>query len=130
MSLNQLMEKMSERAGWQYSEYGVDKSVVIVPLKNNRFQAVLAQEKNINGRKGYQFISKICACTPEIDLKELLLNNIYFSYARFIIEHDILRLAAVAHEDQADETLLIEIIMEVAKCADEWENKLTGLDVN
>jgi len=124
------MEKMSEQAGWQYSEYGSDKSVVIVPLANNRFQAVLAQEKMIDGKKRYLFASKICVCGPEIDLKELLLNNIYFIYSRFVIEYDILRLAAGVYEAHAEEALLMEMIMEVARGADEWENKLTGLDVN
>lgn len=130
MVLNEIMEKLSERSDWQYSEYGKDKSVIIVPLDGNRFQAVLAQVRSDNGRQGFQFISKICAFNNDIDLKELLLNNINFYYAKFIIENDIIRLIASTYADRADEKLLMEMILEVATRADEWEHKLTGLDVN
>lgn len=130
MGLNEFMEKLAGQIGGQFSEYDTDKSVIIVPLDQNRFQAVLGAEKNDNGKKGFQFTSKVCEYNEKIDLKELLKNNSYFVYAKFVIEDDIIRLVASSYLDNATDELLKEMVIEVANGADEWEYKLTGLDVN
>jgi hypothetical protein len=130
MALNELMEKLSGEIDGQYSEYDVNKSIVIVPLQKNRFQAVFGSERRENGNILYQFTSKICLYSPQIDLKELLKNNLNYYYARFYIDDDFVRMAATIAMKEMNVEILKEIIMEVANAADEWEHKLTGLDVN
>jgi hypothetical protein len=130
MALNEFMEKLADEIDGQYSEYDINKSVVIVPLKHGRLQAVLGSERNENGSKIIQFTSKICVYTPEIDLKELLKNNINYFYSKFYIDDDFIRMVATVSMKDVNEEILKEMIMEVASAADEWEHKLTGLDVN
>jgi hypothetical protein len=130
MALNEFMEKFATEIDGQYSEYDVNKSVVIVPLKQNRFQAVMGSEKHENGNMLYQFTSKICLYSQKIDLKELLKNNLKYYYSRFYVDDDFIRMAATISMKKMNEEVLKEIILEVANAADEWEHKLTGLDVN
>jgi hypothetical protein len=129
MTLNKFMEEFAREIGGQYSLYDINKSVVIVPLKQNRFQAVMAIESNGHEKGIYQFTSRICGYNQKIDLKELLKNNVYLYYSKFFIDDEVLRVMASASKDVSNEVLK-EMIMEVANTADEWENKLTGLDVN
>jgi hypothetical protein len=130
MSLNKFLEKFSAEIGGQYSDYDINKSVVIVPLNQNRFQAVLGTENNENGQVVYHFTSKVCMYHPNIELKELLKNNINYHYSKFFIDDDVLRVAASVFKKDVTDDVLKEIIKEVANTADEWEYKLTGLDVN
>ncbi len=130
MAINEFMEKFAIEIGGQYSEYDTNKSVLIVPLKQNRFQAVLGSERSENGRKIIQFTSKVCACHPDFDLKELLQAQLHLYYTKFFIEEDIIRMMATAISDDLSDKIMKEMILEVAHAADEWEDKLTGQDVN
>ncbi|MGK7395360.1 MAG: hypothetical protein ACNS62_12360 [Candidatus Cyclobacteriaceae bacterium M3_2C_046] len=132
MNLNEFMEKFASEIGGQYSEYDSDKSVIIVPLDQNRFQAVLGNVRR-NGeaeRLAFEFTSKVCEYNEKIDLKELLKRNNSFFYAKFIIIDDIIKVEASTFLDTSSEEQMKEMVVEVAKAADEWEYKLTGLDVN
>ena len=126
------MLRLADEIGGQFSEYDNSKSVIIVPLQDNRFQAVLGVVKYNEkfNKTGIVFSSKVCKHTADIDLKELLLENAKTCYAKFVISDGFLRVEGSAFLENINENGLKEILIEVANKADEWELKLTGLDVN
>jgi len=132
MNLNKFTEKFANEIGGQYSEYDEDKCVIIMPLAENRFQAVLAIARQPDGQDSLAFVftSKVCEYTEKIDLKELLKQNYNFNFAKFVIVDEIIKVEASSLIENASEALLKQMILEVANSADEWEYKLTGLDVN
>ena len=129
---NEFMVRLADEIGGQYSEYDSSKSVIIVPLQDNRFQAVLGVVKYNDkfNKTAIEFSSKVCKFTEDIDVKELLLENAKTIYARFIIADGYLKVEGSAFLENINENGLKEILIEIANKADEWELKLTGLDVN
>jgi hypothetical protein len=131
IKLNAFMSEYATEIDGQYSEYNQEKSVIIVPLDENRFQAVLgAIKSNHDGIVALKFTSKVCEFNEKIDLKELLKKNHNFTYSKFVIVEDVIKVEASTKMDNANIDQLKEMIIEVASAADEWEYKLTGLDVN
>ena len=129
---NEFMVRLADEIGGQYSEYDNSKSVIIVPLQDNRFQAVLGVVKYNDkfNKTAIEFSSKVCKFTEDIDVKELLLENAKTIYARFVITDGYLKVEGSAFLENINENGLKEILIEIANKADEWELKLTGLDVN
>ena len=129
---NEFMVRLADEIGGQYSEYDNSKSVIIVPLQDNRFQAVLGVVKYNDkfNKTAIEFSSKVCKFTEDIDVKELLLENAKTIYARFVIADGYLKVEGSAFLENINENGLKEILIEIANKADEWELKLTGLDVN
>lgn len=132
MKFNEFMENFARDINGQFSEYDKTKSVIIVPLEGNRFQTVLGviRYNERYDREAVEFSSKICDFTPEVDLEELLRKNTEFTHAKFALFDTSLKVEASAFLDNATESLLKEIILEVANAADEWEYRLTGMDVH
>jgi len=131
-NFNDFMEKFADEIGGQFSEYDQSKSVIIVPLEENRFQAVLGVMKyNDKFKKlGVEFSSKVCPFSDDIDCKQLVIENAKTCYAKFVIVDDFVKVEGSTFVENVKEEGLKEIIREVAQLADEWELKLTGLDVN
>lgn len=131
-NFNEFMEKFSEEIGGQFSEYDQSKSVIIVPLEENRFQAVLGVIKYNEkfNKTGLEFSSKVCPFSDEIDCKQLIIENAKTCHAKFVIVDDFVKVEGSTFLETVKEEGLKEIIKEVAQLADEWELKLTGLDVN
>ena len=131
-NFNQFMEQFADEIGGQFSEYDQSKSVIIVPLEENRFQAVLGVIKyNEKFKKmGIEFSSKVCPFSDDIDCKQLVMENAKTCYAKFVIVDDFIKVEGSTFLETIKEEGLKEIIKEVAQLADEWELKLTGLDVN
>ena len=129
---NEFMRRLADEIGGQFSEYDTSKSVIIVPLQENRFQAVLGLVKYDEkfNKTGVVFSSKVCKETSDINLKELLLENAKTSAAKFVITDGYVKVEGSAFLENINENGLKEILIEVANKADEWELKLTGLDVN
>jgi hypothetical protein len=129
---NAFMESFAEEIGGQFSEYDKTKSVIIVPLEENRFQAVLGVMKFNDkfNKMGIEFSSKVCPYTDDIDCKQLIMENAKTCYAKFVIVDDFVKVEGSAFLENIREEGLKEIVNEVANLADEWEYKLTGLDVN
>ncbi len=133
MDLNSFMEDYAAEIGGQYSEYDKNKSVIIVPLEDHRYQAVVGVVKHSEryNRTGIEFTSKVCAYTQDLDLAELLKSNAKFSYVKFVIDDDnFIKVEASLFIEDATANLLKEIIKETANTADEWEYRLTGMDVH
>lgn len=131
-SFNEFMERHAEEIGGQFSEYDQSKSVIIVPLEENRFQAVLGVIKYNEkyNKTGIEFSSKVCPYSDDIDCKQLVIENAKTCYAKFVIVDDFVKVEGSTFLETIMEDGLKEIIREVAQLADEWELKLTGLDVN
>ena len=131
-NFNKFMEEYSLEIGGQFSEYDKSKSVIIVPLKDNRFQAVLGVVK-INekySKTGIEFSSKVCPFNDDVDSKQLLQENAKTCYAKFVIIDDFIKVEGSTFLENVKEEGIKEIIQEVANVADEWELKLTGQDIN
>ena len=130
-SFNEFMERHAEEIGGQFSEYDQSKSVIIVPLEENRFQAVLGVIKYNEkyNKTGIEFSSKVCPYSDDIDCKQLVIENAKTCYAKFVIVDDFVKVEGSTFLETIMEEGLKEIIREVAQLADEWELKLTGLDV-
>lgn len=131
-NFNEFMEQYADEIGGQFSEYDQTKSVIIFPLEENRFQAVLGVIKyNEKFKKtGIEFSSKVCPFSDDIDCKQLIIENAKTCYAKFVIVDDFIKVEGSTFLETILEEGLKEIIKEVAQLADEWELKLTGLDVN
>jgi len=129
---NVFMENYAEQIGGQFSEYDSSKSVIIVPLDDNRFQAVLGVMKHNDkfNKMGVEFSSKVCPDAEDIDYKRLIMENAKTCYAKFVTVDDFIKVEGSTFMETTTEEGLKEIIQEVAQLADEWEYKLTGLDVN
>lgn len=131
-NFNAFMEGYADEIKGQFSEYDQSKSVIIVPIEENRFQAVLGVIKyNEKFNKiGLEFSSKVCPFSSDIDCKQLIIENARTCYAKFVIVEDFIKVEGAAFLENIKEDGLKEIIQEVARLADEWELRLTGLDVN
>jgi len=132
MNLTAFMKKYSEEIGGQYTEYNESLSVVIVPLSGSRFQTVIGsiKENELYNRKLISFTSKVCAYQANVDVRMLLEQTAYFNYCRFVIKDGYLQVEAVAPMEAISEGTIKEMLQEVANLADQYEMKLTGVDIN
>ncbi len=132
MDLAVYIKKLAARIGGQYDEYNENNWILIVPLEDGRYQAVMG---TILFHEKYQkslieLSSKVADFHPGIELKNLLEANTKCCHAKFSIADDTIRIEASAYVDNVSEDMLEEMILEVANTADEWEFRLTGIDVN
>ena len=115
----------------QYSEYDQNKSVIIVPLEDQRFQSVIGEIRELGASKeGVAFSSRVCDYRDDINLKELLEQISKCWHSKLAIINDYVQIEASTYLDETSESVLKEMITEVANEADKLEFKLTGLDVN
>ena len=86
-NFSEFMERLANEMGGQYSEYDKSKSVIIVPLPDHRYQAVVGTIKYNDryNKTGVEFSSKVCALKDEFDLKELLMENAKTICAKFVV---------------------------------------------
>ena len=132
MDLNAFMRKYADQINGQFMEYDPQHSIIIVPVSGGRAQTVLGhiRQNELYNRKLIAFTSKVCIFSSEIDLKTLIEQTAFFNYCRFIISENHLQVEAVAALDTISEETIKEMVQEVANLADQYELKLTGVDVN
>jgi hypothetical protein len=132
MNLREFMESFAAEIDGQFSEYDENKSVIIVPLEDERFQTVVGEFKEIgdNNRPGIEFSSKVSPVNGDENFKELLEENTKFCHAKLAIVNNYIQVEASAFLDNTPDEILKEIIFEVANTADQWEFRLTGQDVH
>ncbi len=126
------MENFAQEVNGQFSPYDKSKSVIIIPLRENRFQTIvgLLRLNEIQEREIIAFSTIVCKLRSGIDLEKLLRANASFCHARFAITDETIKVEASVNLDNVTEPMLKEIIFEVAQVADEWELKLTGTDIH
>jgi hypothetical protein len=127
MNLNEFMKAYAEEIDGSYSEYDDERSVIIVPLKDDRFQTVIAEilpnEHLIN------ISSKVCSSDDNVNIRELLQENHEIPFCKFALSKEFLNVEANFNTDNIDQALLKKVILDVAHLADKWEFKITGKDI-
>src|SRR5690554_6691815 len=120
MIFNEFMESYANEIGGQFQEYDTNKSVVIYPLGGSRYQAVLGtlKKSDITNKPSIEFTSKVCEYSPTINLENLIRANATFCSSRFVLVEDFIRVEAAVLEESASESVLRDIIEEVATVAD------------
>ncbi|MFY0601844.1 MAG: hypothetical protein JXR03_19370 [Cyclobacteriaceae bacterium] len=121
---------MAQEINAQHTEYDANHSVFTVPLSDDRFQTVIARimDHPKFNKKVVKIASKISYITENIDYVAVLSASSEFVHTRFIIEDDILKAEASFFYDSANDSIMKEMILEVANTADDWEFKITGKD--
>lgn len=122
----------AEQIGGQFTDYDYSKAVLVVPLKDGRFQTVVAVTRQgpVSGKQQTIFTSKVCEYESSLDLKELLEDTGNFDYSKFIIEDGYLKVEASCLSSTVGEEEVKAMIQEVATLADQYELKYTGQDVH
>ncbi len=125
-------KRFAEEINGQYTEYDENKSVFIVPLPDGRNQTVIAEifHHDQYDRKVVRIDSKICNLFSPIKYSQILGASTKFVHARFIAEDSFLKAESSFFMDHLNETVIKEMILEVAQVADEWELKITGEDIH
>lgn len=125
MNLNQFMKSYAEELNGNFSEYDEQRSVIVVPLDMDRYQAVVGEIS-----EGMIIISsKVCVANDKIRYKELLVENHKTIYGKFTIINDFLKVESKVHVHDISEKTLKETIQEIARLADKWELTITGEDI-
>ncbi len=132
MNFKEFMESYAGEINGQFSEYDDSKSVIIVPLPDERFQTVIGTKYKHKqyGRVVVEFTTKVCDVGNPIDFKSILEESAEFVHSKFVISDNFLRVEAATFVDNTTDELLKEMIQEVANTGDEWEFKITGEDVH
>jgi hypothetical protein len=132
MDLSALMKQYAEQIGGQYTENNDGQSIVIVPVSGGRFQTVVGKvrKNDLYNRKLTTLTSKVCPAKPTLDYRMLLEQTAFFNYCRFVIRENYLQVEAVAGLENIADGQIREMIEEVANLADQYELKLTGVDVH
>ncbi|CAN5568646.1 hypothetical protein BH23BAC1_BH23BAC1_45560 [soil metagenome] len=130
-NFHQYMEELALEIGGQFQEYDEHKSVIIVPVSENRFQTVVGvmQLDERYQKEIIRFSSKVCPYQMGMDLKDLLKENGNLFHAKFSIINEFLKVEACFHFGNISRDEIKGLILEVATVADNWEYKITGLDV-
>lgn len=132
MDLTAFMKKYADEIGGQFTEYDQTQSIVIVPVSGNRYQTVIGniRKNELYNRRLISFTSKISALQTTIDFKMLLEQSAYFNYCRFIIKENYLQIEATTALDTVSESIIKEMVQEVANLGDQFELKLTDSDIH
>ena len=131
MDAVEYMRNYAKEIGGQFSAYDSNKSIIVVPLDQGRFQTVIGriEEENLKNPM-LEISSKICRYKESIKLVELLIENANLQYSKFVILDDFLKIKASIRLESVSAEVIAEIVMEVAEVADQWEQRLAGVDVH
>lgn len=127
MQLNEFMQSYADEIKGHYSEYDDERSVIIVPLKDERQQTVIAEISE--NKEVVNISSKVCDEDDNIDAMELLRENHNHSFCKFAFSNGFLKVESTFKTKNIDEDLLKKVIVDIANLADVWEFKITGKDI-
>lgn len=134
MDLVNFMQNLAEELQGNFSEYSENTSVIIVPLKDGRFQTVQGKVHSFDDQdtKTISFTSKVCPFYHQMDLVDFMAENRNMVFSKFTVDDSFVKVEAsvfVEFVSEQNKDFLKNAIREVAEIADKWEHKLTGLDV-
>lgn len=131
MNFKKFAQQYAQEIDGDFRDYDEEQSVIVVPLSDERFQAVQGRIFNHPryNREVVQLKSTVCLVIENIDFNALLAASADYVYSEFIIEEEFLRVESSAFASDVNEKALKEMIQEAANLADEWEFKITGKDV-
>ena len=130
MDVVDFLRNYAKEIGGQFSEYDSNKSIIVVPLDQGRFQTVIGRIIEENQRAMLEISSKICRYKESMKLEELLIENANLVYSKFVILDDHLNMIANIGMKSVTPEVLKEIVREVSEVADHWEQRLAGVDVH
>ncbi len=134
MDLVLFMQNLAEELQGRFSEYDEHTSVIIVPLKNGRFQSVQGNIHTLDDQetKTITFTSKVCPYYHQMDMVDFMFENRKLIFSKFTVNQAFIKIEAsvfLEFVNEQNKDFLKDMIQEVAEMADKWEYKLTGLDV-
>lgn len=132
MDLTSTIKKYADQIGGTFTEYDEHKCIIVVPLKDNRFQTVLAytEKSKVSSKTRAVLSSKVSDSVNGVDTQELLKVQANFDYSKFIVEDGTLKVEASCLADAVSEEEIKFMVQEVAQLADQYEYKLTGKDIH
>lgn len=132
MDFKKFSQQYAEEIGGQYRDYDETRAVIVVPLKDNRFQTVtghIVYNKSYE-REVVQLKTKVCELDEVIPYEKLLAESANLPYAKFVIEENFLKAEATSFLVNLNENMIKEMYIEVANVADYWEFRITGKDIH
>lgn len=132
MDFKKFSQKYAQEIGGQFREYDESRSVIIVPLRDGRFQTITGHVvlNDEYKRQVVQVKTKVCGLNEDIPYSDILDASADFPYAKFIVEDTYLKVEATNFLENLNEDMIKEMIMEVANIADDWEFRITGKDIH
>ena len=130
MDLSTIMRSLAKDIDGRFLEYSDENTIITVPLERNRFQNVTGFLSDRKGQQVVEFMSKVCNIRPDIDYQALLGTSQELFYGKVIIYEGMVRVASTALFEHTTETIIRDMILEVAKAADDLELELAGVDVH
>jgi hypothetical protein len=130
MNLSVTMEKLADEIDGKFLEYSTENTIITVPVSRHRYQNVTGYLLNRNHTKVVEFMSRVCELNDDIDHKAMLELNQELFYSKVVIHEGYLKVAAAALLDHCTEDLIKDMVLEVARVADDLEHHLVGADVN
>lgn len=130
MEFSKFSQNLADEISADFTEYDANHSVLVVPLKDGRYQTVVIKlmEHPKFKKEVVRITSKVCYTSEDINYKELLTASDGYVHTNFTIEDDVLKVEASLFYESIDGEILREIVKEVASIADDWEFKITGVD--
>ncbi|WP_421871909.1 hypothetical protein [Marinoscillum sp.] len=131
MNFKAFSQKFADTIGGKYNDYDDDHSIFIIPIKNDRFQTVIARLVRIDNQDAevVHITSKVCEVSESIDYPAILEASADFKLSSFIVEDGFLKVDSAILLKSVDEAFIEQAIVELANLADEWELKITGKDI-
>ncbi len=132
MNFATVLEKYADQIGGTFTSYDSEKCIIVVPLKDSRYQTVLAatEKSKVSGKQRLYFSSKISELTDKVNLRDLLTQSALFDYSKFILQDGDLKVEASCLADSVTDDEIRYMVQEVAQLADQYELRLTSQDVN
>ncbi len=131
MNFKNFIQRYAEEIGGEFNDYDDAQSIIVIPLPDERFQAV---QGRVFAHPQYQkevvqIKSKVCPGDEDMNLHAVLEASAGFVHAKFVIEDGFLKVEAASFLDSVTEDQVKEMIQEVGNLADRWEMKITGRDI-
>jgi hypothetical protein len=132
MSISTIVQQYAEEIGGTFTEYDHTKSIIVVPLKDSRFQTVMSvlEKSSVSDKMRLIFSSKVSDTSDQVNARELLEQNGKFDFSKFVLDEGQLKVEASCLADSASADEVKYMIQEVAQLADQFEFRLTGRDVH
>lgn len=111
------------------AKYSRQGTVMTVRLSRNRYQNVAIRLANRPQGTMFECTSTVCMLRPEIDHRAMLELNQDLYYGKVVIHEGFLKVAAAVLHDYCTESLVRDMILEVARVADDLEMRIVGCDL-
>jgi len=123
------MEKLAGEIDGIFVDYSFENTIITVPVSRHRYQNVTGYLLEKPQGTVIEFMSRVCPLGSGIDPVAMLELNQELFYSKVIIHEGFLKVAAAALFEHCTEELIRDMVLEVAKVADNLEHQLVGADL-